>query len=214
MYGRIRPSIRAAQMDPDFQVRIKRSILSKISGAVPGRFWMWSRSVDLWCIFCLIRSMVLVTDTLCWRHVTHSDWPQNSPYPNRYRYKSRITPEDLILALTRISTTYFELLLRFIERHYSLDRGMVSKILNILVKLRQINHNLWHRKELQDTYENALGMFLTISKGLRYFTAVNHLRGGQELRGGPNFDPVKYVKEVSHVKNMHADSLFIHPNFS
>ena len=23
-----------------------------------------------------------------------SDWPQNSPYPNRYRYKSRITPED------------------------------------------------------------------------------------------------------------------------
>ena len=58
-----------------------------------------------------------------------SDWPQNSPYPNRFRYKSRITPEDLILALTRISTTYFELLLRFIERHYSLDRGMVSKII-------------------------------------------------------------------------------------
>ena len=35
----------------------------------------------------------------------------------------------MILALTRISTTYFELLLRFIERHYSLDRGMVSKII-------------------------------------------------------------------------------------
>jgi len=65
-------------------------------------------------------------------------------------------PKELDNALTRISTTYFELLLRFIERHYSLDRGMVSKILNILVKLRQINHNLWHRKELQDTYENAL----------------------------------------------------------
>ena len=68
------------------------------------------------------------------------------------------------LALTRISTTYFELLLRFIERHYSLDRGMISKILNILVKLRQINHNLWHRKELQDTYENALGMFHKVSQ--------------------------------------------------
>ena len=34
------------------------------------------------------------------------------------------------------------------------------------------------------------------------------------LRGGPNFDPVKYVKEVSHVKYMHADSILIHPNFS
>ena len=34
------------------------------------------------------------------------------------------------------------------------------------------------------------------------------------VRGGPNFDPVKYVKEVSHVKHMHADSLLIHPNFS
>ena len=34
-----------------------------------------------------------------------------------------------------------------------------------------------------------------------------------ELRGGPNFDPVKYVKEVSHVEHMHADSLLIHPNF-
>ena len=34
------------------------------------------------------------------------------------------------------------------------------------------------------------------------------------LRGGPNFDPVKYVKEVSHVEHMHADSILIHPNFS
>ena len=34
------------------------------------------------------------------------------------------------------------------------------------------------------------------------------------LRGGPNFDPVKYVKEVSHVKHMHANSILIHPNFS
>ena len=34
------------------------------------------------------------------------------------------------------------------------------------------------------------------------------------IRGGPNFDPVKYVKEVNHVKHMHADSLLIHPNFS
>ena len=25
------------------------------------------------------------------------------------------------------------------------------------------------------------------------------------VRGGPNFDPVKYVKEVSHVEHMHAD---------
>ena len=32
-----------------------------------------------------------------------------------------------------------------------------------------------------------------------------------DLRGGPNFDPVKYVKEVSHVEYMHADSLLIHP---
>ena len=34
------------------------------------------------------------------------------------------------------------------------------------------------------------------------------------LRGGKTFDPVNYVKEVSHVKHMHADSLLIHPNFS
>ena len=34
------------------------------------------------------------------------------------------------------------------------------------------------------------------------------------IRGGPNFDPVKYVKEVSHVEHMQADSLLIHPNFS
>ena len=34
------------------------------------------------------------------------------------------------------------------------------------------------------------------------------------LRGGPNFGPVKYVKEVSHVEHMHADLLLIHPNFS
>ena len=34
------------------------------------------------------------------------------------------------------------------------------------------------------------------------------------VRGGPNFDPVKYVKEVSHVEHMHADSILIHPNFS
>ena len=33
------------------------------------------------------------------------------------------------------------------------------------------------------------------------------------LRGGPNFDAVKYVKEASHVKHMHADSILIHPNF-
>ena len=31
---------------------------------------------------------------------------------------------------------------------------------------------------------------------------------------GPTSDPVKYVKEVSHVKHMHAESLLIHPNFS
>ena len=31
------------------------------------------------------------------------------------------------------------------------------------------------------------------------------------LRGGPNFDPVKYVKEVSHVKHMHANLILIHP---
>ena len=35
-----------------------------------------------------------------------------------------------------------------------------------------------------------------------------------QLRGGSNFDPVKYVKEVSHVEHLHADSLLIHPNFS
>ena len=35
------------------------------------------------------------------------------------------------------------------------------------------------------------------------------------LRGGPNFGPVKYVKEVSHVKHMHANSdLLVHFNFS
>ena len=30
--------------------------------------------------------------------------------------------------------------------------------------------------------------------------------GTMFLREGPNFDPVKYVKEVSHVEHMHADS--------
>ena len=34
------------------------------------------------------------------------------------------------------------------------------------------------------------------------------------LRGGPNFDPVKYVKEVSHVEHMHANLILIHPCFS
>ena len=27
------------------------------------------------------------------------------------------------------------------------------------------------------------------------------------LRGGPTFDPVKYVNEVSHVEHMHADRM-------
>ena len=31
--------------------------------------------------------------------------------------------------------------------------------------------------------------------------------------GGPFFGPVKYVKEVIHVKHMHANSLLVHPNF-
>ena len=34
------------------------------------------------------------------------------------------------------------------------------------------------------------------------------------IRGGPNFDPVKYVKEVSHVKHMHANLILVHFNFS
>ena len=34
------------------------------------------------------------------------------------------------------------------------------------------------------------------------------------LRGGPTFDPVLNVKEVSHVKHMHADSLLINTYFS
>ena len=34
------------------------------------------------------------------------------------------------------------------------------------------------------------------------------------VRGRPTFDPVKYVKEVSHVEHRHADLLLIHPNFS
>ena len=34
------------------------------------------------------------------------------------------------------------------------------------------------------------------------------------VRGGPNFGPVKYVKEVSHVKHMHANSILVHFNFS
>ena len=32
--------------------------------------------------------------------------------------------------------------------------------------------------------------------------------------GGPTFGPVKYVKEVSHVQHMHANSILIHTNFS
>ena len=34
------------------------------------------------------------------------------------------------------------------------------------------------------------------------------------LRGGTNFDPVKYVKEVSHVEHMHANLILVHFNFS
>ena len=34
------------------------------------------------------------------------------------------------------------------------------------------------------------------------------------LRGGPIFDSVKYVKEVSHGKHVHADLRLVHPNFS
>ena len=34
------------------------------------------------------------------------------------------------------------------------------------------------------------------------------------IRGDPNFDPVKNVKDVSHVKHMHANSILIHPYFS
>ena len=34
------------------------------------------------------------------------------------------------------------------------------------------------------------------------------------LRGGPNFGPVKYVKEVSHVKHMHANSFLVYSNLS
>ena len=37
---------------------------------------------------------------------------------------------------------------------------------------------------------------------------------GPYKTGGPTFGPVKCVKEVSHVKHMHADSLLVHPNFS
>ena len=49
-----------------------------------------------------------------------------------------------------------------------------------------MSHQLW-RSELDDVYVT--------------------------LRGGPNFGPVKYVKEVSHLEHMHADSLLIHLNF-
>ena len=36
----------------------------------------------------------------------------------------------------------------------------------------------------------------------------------KKIRGGPTFDPLKSVKELSHVKHMHDDSLLIHPNYS
>ena len=34
-----------------------------------------------------------------------------------------------------------------------------------------------------------------------------------QIRGGPYFGPVKYVKEVGHVKTMHANSILVNPNF-
>ena len=46
---------------------------------------------------------------------------------------------------------------------------------------------------------------------MQFETLLGHLTS---IRGGQNFDPVKYVTEVSHVKHMHADSLLIHPSFS
>ena len=36
--------------------------------------------------------------------------------------------------------------------------------------------------------------------------------GPNDIRGGPTLGPVRYWKEVSHVKHMHADSLLVHPN--
>ena len=42
-------------------------------------------------------------------------------------------------------------------------------------------------------------------------TLYLQLSAPSALRGGPNFGPVKYVKEVSHVKDMHANSLLVHP---
>ena len=37
---------------------------------------------------------------------------------------------------------------------------------------------------------------------------------GPVVHGGPTFDPVLNVKEVGHVKHLHADLLLIHPDFS
>ena len=36
----------------------------------------------------------------------------------------------------------------------------------------------------------------------------------KKIRAGPTFDPLKSVKELSHVKHMYDDSLLTHPNFS
>ena len=51
------------------------------------------------------------------------------------------------------------------------------------------------------------------SDGSKHFTIPSHAIKLFPLRGGPNFDPVKYVKEVSHVKHMHANLILIHPSF-
>ena len=60
--------------------------------------------------------------------------------------------------------------------------------------------------EAQNTLRNHFTIMFRVQQGTGKFQT--------EIRGGPNFDPVKYVKEVSHVKYMHADSILIHPNFS
>ena len=60
--------------------------------------------------------------------------------------------------------------------------------------------------EAENTLRNLFTIMFRVQQGTGKFQT--------EIRGGPNFDPVKYVKEVSHVEHMHADSLLNHPNFS
>ena len=42
-----------------------------------------------------------------------------------------------------------KLMLDYLSRYHGYEPSSVPKVMGILLKLRKMNHNIWHRKELQ-----------------------------------------------------------------